>query len=259
MSDTINISLAPHEVFEVASLKFTQGHMMLFLVTLIILFVGVYTSKVVSLRPGRFQTVLEFIIGWFLERTELSFSKKESARRVFPLVMTMFIIIFLSNVLGVLPFIEQLKFGEHHLFRAPSADLNMNLSLALFSVILGNIIAFVKYPWVHFNHYLNINAFIKVRSFADFMRACLDFFISLIEIISEIAKVISVSFRLFGNKFAGIAIAAVFAFLAPYVIPIPFYILELFMGIIQAIVFPLLTLYYISGPLHNAELHSEHN
>ena len=74
----------------------------------------------------------------------------------------------------------------------------------------------------------------------------IQFFVGILEIVSEVAKMISFSFRLFGNIFAGEVLLIIIGFLAPYVVPAPFLMLEIFVGFIQALVFAMLTLVFIS-------------
>jgi F-type H+-transporting ATPase subunit a len=74
----------------------------------------------------------------------------------------------------------------------------------------------------------------------------INFFIGILEMVSEVAKIVSLSFRLFGNVFAGEVLLTIISFLAPYIIPLPFMILELFVGMIQAFIFAMITLVSIS-------------
>jgi F-type H+-transporting ATPase subunit a len=74
----------------------------------------------------------------------------------------------------------------------------------------------------------------------------IDFFVGILEFISEFAKIVSFSFRLFGNVFAGEVLLTIVAFLVPYVIPLPFLLLEVFVGFIQAFVFAMLALVFVA-------------
>ena len=152
---------------------------------------------------------------------------KEKARKFFPLIATIFIFIILSNWLEVLP-------GLGSIFlRSPSSDLNFTLAIAISSVISIQIfgimsIGFIKYA----------------KRFMNFSSP-INFFVGLLELIGEAAKIVSFSFRLFGNIFAGEVLLIVVYFLAPYVLPLPFMFLEIFVGFIQALVFSMLTLVFL--------------
>ncbi len=92
---------------------------------------------------------------------------------------------------------------------------------------------------------------------AAFGMGIIDFFIGMVELISEIGKVVSFSFRLFGNIFAGEVLLGVMAFLIPYIISLPFYGLELFVGFVQALVFMMLSVafFIVATTSHGEEGH----
>ncbi len=118
-----------------------------------------------------------------------------------------------------------------HIFRTGYADVNMTLALALISVLTTmffgmRILGFGGY-WGKF--------------FVNPLKDPIGTFVGLLELISEVAKLISFSFRLFGNIFAGEVLLVVISFLAPFIAPLPFYGLEIFVGFVQALVFSLLT------------------
>ncbi|MGD9129346.1 MAG: F0F1 ATP synthase subunit A [Candidatus Woesebacteria bacterium] len=130
------------------------------------------------------------------------------------------------------------KEGAHHakfipLFRAGTADLNTTLALAIFSVFFCQVVG-VKY--------LKLSYFKKFFNFSSPIM----FFIGILELISEFAKIMSFAFRLFGNIFAGEVLLAVIAALLPVIAPMPFYGLEIFVGFIQALVFSMLTLVFLN-------------
>ena len=85
------------------------------------------------------------------------------------------------------------------------------------------------------------------------IKSPIDFFVGILELISEVAKIISFSFRLFGNVFAGEVLLTIIVFLLPYAVPLPFLFLEVFVGFIQAFVFTMLTIVFIS--ISTAENH----
>jgi len=113
-------------------------------------------------------------------------------------------------------------------FRAGTADLNMTISLGIIAVVLVQIVGV---------HYLSIGYFTKYINFSG----PIQFFVGLLEIISEVSRIISFAFRLFGNIFAGEVLLLVIGALVPVIAPMPFYGLEIFVGFIQALVFAMLT------------------
>ena len=173
---------------------------------------------------------------------ESTLGSMKAAEKYFPLVATVFIFIMTSNLLGILPGVGSLMLenGGHEvpLFRSPAADLNFTLAFAVISVIVTNILGMGA-----------VGVFKHLGKFFNF-KGPIDFFIGILELISELAKIISLSFRLFGNVFAGEVLLTIISFLAPYFIPLPFLFLELFVGMIQAFIFAMITLVSIS--LHTA-------
>ena len=119
------------------------------------------------------------------------------------------------------------------LFRGPTADLNTTIALALIAFVAIQYFGF-KTLGIHYGQ-----RFINVKN--PIMA-----FVGILEIISDISKVISFAFRLFGNVFAGEVLLAVMAFLMPFIAPMPFLALELFVGFIQALVFSTLTAVFVN-------------
>lgn len=129
------------------------------------------------------------------------------------------------------------------IFRAANSDLNVTLALAIISVFAAQIfgigaLGFFKYSKKFFNFTNPIN-----------------FFVGILELIGEISKMISFSFRLFGNIFAGEVLLVVIAVLVPFIAPLPFYFLEIFVGFIQALVFAMLTLVFLKMAVTSHEEH----
>lgn len=127
-------------------------------------------------------------------------------------------------------------------YRVPASDLNFTLALAL--------IAFVVIEFAGFNA-LGLGYLKKFFSF----KSPLAFFVGIVELLSEFARIISFTFRLFGNLFAGQVLLFIMPFLVPFLLVMPFYGLELFVGIIQGFVFAMLTLVFMSIAI---ESHDEH-
>jgi len=160
----------------------------------------------------------------------------------FPLLASLFIYILFENWFGLLPGVGSIliKNPTHEgpslipLLRGNNADLNATLSLALLSFILFQIFG-IKY--LGFRGYLG-----KFFNFSS----PISFFSGILEVISEFSKIISFAFRLFGNVFAGEVLLTIMAFLVPILASFPFLLLEVFVGLIQALVFSMLTAVFLS-------------
>jgi len=138
------------------------------------------------------------------------------------------------------------------LLRGATADLNTTLALGLFGVVAANIFGIIVVGgWSWFNKFINLQALIeiprKIRKEPTIVLINpITFFVGLVEIISEVAKIASLSFRLFGNVFAGEVLLASLSAMVAYGLPLPFMFLELIVGIIQALIFSILTLVYFT-------------
>jgi len=151
------------------------------------------------------------------------------------------------------------------MFRAATTDLNVTLALAVISVVLAQYFGVKASGIKYFGKFIAvggvINAFTKPGlgcggRIAAFFMGLIDIYVGIVEIISEIAKIISFTFRLFGNIFAGEVLLAVMAFLVPYLISLPFYGLEIFVGFVQALVFMMLTVaFFVVAMSQHGEEH----
>lgn len=232
------ITLKAEEIFKIGNYVVTNSLILSLLVSLLLLGLVLLLKKNFRLVPGLLQNFFELLIEQLLTLMESVLGSRERAEKYLPLVATIFIFIFASNWLGLLPGVG--SFVLHHgqtqipLLRSPASDLNFTLALAILAVISTNLFGILIFGFVrHFKKFLNF-------------KNPLSFFVGLLEFISEISKVISFSFRLFGNIFAGEVLLTIMFFLMPYLIPLPFLILEMFFGFIQAFIFAMLTLVFIS-------------
>ena len=241
--------------------------------------------------PRGMQNFMEWVVELLLGLVE-GVSGKEKGKKFFPLVATFFIFILVSNLLDVFPGVDTvgsiditaiqqahitskpvlgfLLFGDLSnklvpWIRPATSDLNLNFAMALIAVITAQAFGFYTLgPLHHLGKYFNVTTFFRSLVKLDFQgmfQGVIEFFVGLIEIISELARVISLAFRLFGNIFAGSAVLAVFAFILPFFADIIFIPLELFVAFVQALVFALLTLVYLeiatTGETHGEETEHE--
>jgi F-type H+-transporting ATPase subunit a len=133
-------------------------------------------------------------------------------------------------------------------FRAAATDLNFTLAIALISMTMIQVYGIQALGLGYFTKFINLK------------EGAVGFIVGLIEIVSEVAKIVSFGFRLFGNIFAGQVLLFVMAFLVPWLLPVPFYGLELFVGFIQALVFAMLTVLFMQGATesHHGGDHADH-
>jgi F-type H+-transporting ATPase subunit a len=210
---------------------------------ILIIAAAVFKKKSGRLVPSGFQNFVEAVIEGLFSFFDSVTQDRNLTRRFFPWVATIFLFVLFSNWMGILPGVGPIGIYEEHegatmlipFFRSAYADVNMTLALAIISVVVTQIMGIRALGFFH-----DAGKFF-VYPFRDFIGA----FVGILELVSELAKMISFSFRLFGNIFAGEVLLVVMGFLAPFIAPIPFYGLELFVGLVQALVFSILTLVFM--------------
>lgn len=214
-----------------------------------------------------FESVLEQLYKYF---DSVTGSRKKTIQFL-PLVGTLFLFILVSNWVGLLPGIGSIgRYLVHHgevvlipMFRPANTDLNMTIAMAVVAVIVSHVlgiavIGFFKYA----NKFIKLGDLwhaIKSFNVMNILTAIIEFFVGILEIISEVAKLLSLSLRLFGNIFAGEVLLTVLAGILPLVLPLPFMALEVIVGVVQATVFSMLTLVYLTiATTPVASHHGEH-
>ncbi|MBI5466124.1 MAG: F0F1 ATP synthase subunit A [Candidatus Kerfeldbacteria bacterium] len=239
----MNISLAAEPLIQLGPLTVTNSLLVALLVGLFfIALAAVFQSLKLKPVPHGLQNLLETIVEGALQFMASVTGSRERAQRFFPLVGTIFFFVLLANWFGLFPGVGSVGLKEVHngstvivpFLRSASADLNGTLAIALISVLGTQIFGIAAIGFFkHAGKYLNFHNPIL-------------FFVGLLEMVSEAARVVSFSFRLFGNIFAGEVLLIVVSSLVPYVAPLPFLFLEIFVGFIQALVFSLLTLVFLT-------------
>lgn len=221
--------------------------------------------------PGKLQNVFEIIVDGALGLCDQVTNNRAVSIKIFPIAISVFFFVLINNWFGILPLggFGLLEHGEHGtafipLVRGGTADINTTLALAVMAVLGANLFGVFSIGiWKTFNKYVNLKVlggiFTKIRHEPTIIIvAPITFFVGLIEIVGEFAKVASLSFRLFGNVFAGEVLLASMAALVAYIIPIPFLFLELLVGVIQALIFSILLIVYFTIASTDHDEHEEH-
>ncbi len=279
VSDMPGIALEAEKVFTILGISVTNSIIATWLTMLILIVISILAARTTELVPTGFQNVVEMVVEMFYEGVAKA-RAGEKASLFLPLSATIFFFILLSNWLGaILPGFGSVGLMEHHhgeevlvpFLRSANTDLNTTLALAVFSVI-GTQIYGIKVQGL----FRYAGRFIKVGGFVTFFKGLggvlrrkasikpllktlmigvIDAFIGVLEIFDELTKLLSFSFRLFGNIFAGevllIVIATLFFqifknfALIIYPASLLFVALEIFVGFIQAFIFATLTLVFL--------------
>jgi len=264
------ISLPAEPIFQAGPIVITNALLTSWVVVIIIAIISVILRAKLKEVPGRFQALFEVMVEGALDLCDQVTGDRALSKKVFPLVFTFFLFILISNWIGLLP-LTAIGIDHHGTFvpflRSGTADINTTLAFALIAVLGSNIFgAFIIGFWKTFNKYINIsgiwNSFkhIKKEPMGPIV-AVITFFVGLLEVIGEAAKIASLSFRLFGNVFAGEVLLVSISALVGILAPIPFIFLEILVGVVQAVVFSMLTLVYftIASHDHGHDSHEEHH
>jgi F-type H+-transporting ATPase subunit a len=235
-------------------------------------------SASTDLVPRGIGNVVEAILEVFYNLTEGSAGVKW-AKAIFPWFATILIYVLIANLLKLIPGFESIGVlhpeqgaAELHgwhiytpelskeyvlapFFRGISVDLNFTAALALIAVVMIQVIGFRAQGWGYLSKFFNTRRMFKVPFFG-----AMDFLVGLLELISELSKILSFAFRLFGNMFAGIVLVAIVAGLLGKISILPAMVMmfELFVGVIQAFVFGMLTMVFMAQATQgHGEEHAE--
>lgn len=253
-------TLFAEPVYHVGSFPITNSLINSWVVVCIVLILGIFIRRKINLVPTGVQNALEAIIDGFMGIFDSVTGSREKSMKFFPFVFSFFILILLNNWLGIVPGVGSMGqvISEHGekvfvpFFRGGTADLNTTLALAIIGVVASHIFGVMAVGgWKYLNKFINIKAFIEIpkkvmKDPAILIVNPIKAFVGLIEIVGEVAKVASLSFRLFGNIFAGEVLLASMSAILAFGLPIPFMFLEIIVGIIQALIFSMLILAYLT-------------
>jgi F-type H+-transporting ATPase subunit a len=263
------VTIYAEPVFHVGNLQITNSLLTSWFAVLVIIILCLILKFSLKKVPGKIQHIFEIFLEGAMSLCDQVTNDRKITLKIFPLVTSLFIFILANNWLGLLPIVGSVGFNaieEGHsvfvpLFRAGTADVNTTLALSIAIVIGSNIFGIIAIgTWKTFNKYVNIKALGSIwkKVFKDpsvLIVAPINVFVGLLELIGEFAKVASLSFRLFGNVFAGEVLLASMSAIFLYILPGPFLFLEVFVGLIQALIFALLASVYFTIA---AQDHSEH-
>lgn len=217
-----------------------------------------------------FELVLETLLGYFDQVT----GDRTKTIKFLPIVGSLFFFILISNWMALLPGTGSLGIWQMHhgeillipLLRPANTDLNMTASMAVMAIASSHFFGIIAIGFFKY-----VNKFIKLGDLYTSIKSLnpvkilvsvIELFVGFIEIFSEIAKMVSLSLRLYGNIFAGevllTVIASLIAGYGAYGIPLPFMALEFIVGIIQATVFSMLTIVYLNIATQEPHGHDEH-
>lgn len=258
MQGGISIHLAPLALFHIGNFPVTNTVVMVLIVSLFLILSAFFIGRSLTLKPGKFQAVIELIVMFPYQFVRETLENDKVAERIYPLVMTIFFLVLFSNWFGLLPVTEGIGVftpaSPHEVvpfFYSGATDLNFTLALAIIAFFSIEIFGVTTLGALKYG-----SKFINLKS-------PMAFAVGIIELFSELVRLVAFSFRLFGNIFAGKVLILIVMLFVPLFLPVPLLAFETFVGFIQAAIFALLTLFFtkvaieMHGDEEHAEVHSE--
>lgn len=247
-------------IFNIGDFPVTNSLFTSALALLVIILVALSLRSKIKTVPGKLQNVFEMLFEKFFEIFDLITGSRQKTLKFAPFALSFFFLILINNWMGLIPGMGSfghivIQDGYPHFIpwlRGGTADLNTTLALASIGVVASHIFGVAAVgAWSYLNKFINIKAFLEIpkkilKEPTIILVNPIKAFVGLVEIIGEAAKVASLSFRLFGNVFAGEVLLASMAAIFAFVVPIPFIFLEIIVGLIQALIFAILVLIYVS-------------
>ncbi|HUD18972.1 MAG TPA: FoF1 ATP synthase subunit a [Patescibacteria group bacterium] len=236
----IPVDIRSAVVLRVLGLPMTNTFVTSILVTIVLTILAISFSREVNKPKSVFVKLLMLAMHEWIRRIDAVTHNPAMSRRVLPLIATFFLFILTANLLALFPgflgslYVIASSGAKYPFLRSPNTDLSTTLALAVISVAATQYFSLRQ---------LKLRAYLgRFINFGSPLKAVIGFF----ELVSELTKLLSFSFRLFGNMFAGEVLLLICAFLVPFILPVPFMALEVFVGFIQAFIFATLTLSFIS-------------
>src|SRR5664280_1049030 len=239
------VSFAAEPIFRLGFFNVTNSFLDTLLVDGILIGLMVALNKRISLIPGILQNLIEMAITALYDITESV--ANERAAKIFPYLMSFFLFILLANWTGLIPGISVIGLKEGHsiipFFRPATSDLNTTLGLALISLVATHVMS-IKTTGIkdYLSRFISLNP--------------INLYVGILELVGEFTKIVSLSFRLFGNIFAGEIVLGTVSTIFAFVFPLPFLMLEVVVGLVQALVFSMLTMAFmavLTTPHHHEE------
>ncbi len=232
-------SLKPEILFSFSGINISNTILGTIVVDLILIYIIYSVRKNFKIHPQGLQNIFEFILEYLYSLTQQIAGSR--AVSIFPWFASFFIFILFANLVGLLPGFGSIGIfknlnGEHEfipLLRAATSDFNTTFALATISLVATHALS------------------IKYNGIKDYLKRFFSFnpiflFVGILELIGEITKLISLSFRLFGNIYAGEVVLSTISSLFAFVAPVPFLMLETIVALVQALVFSMLTMAFMS-------------
>lgn len=252
--------LPPEVLFHLFVFPITNSIIGAWFTMIVLVGVSFVVTRRMKVVPGRLQSAFEFLLGWLYDLCQ-RVAGEENGRRFFPIVATIFLFVAFNAWLSLIPGFGSITVttagGEHaHLLRGANTDINMPLAIALVSFVFVEYFGLRSLGIRYLKKFINAGLFFgsigqiargRLRAgLSGLITGFINIFVGFLEALSELVRIVSFTFRLFGNMTAGEILLLIAAFLIPWVFALPFYGLELLVGFVQALIFGGLTLVFLT-------------
>jgi F-type H+-transporting ATPase subunit a len=239
--------LDPEILFEIAGYPIANSTFFIFLIIILFAVLAGLAVRKFTLRPGGFQVAMESVYEAIIGLVDQITNDTNRSRKIFPVIGAMLVYLVVANLIGLIPGLENITLAGTPIFNTPTADFNTTFGLAVGAIIIINIISIIEWgPLMFVGKFVPLHKVyqgFKQGLSAGFM-SIIEFLLGLLDIIGEFAKIISLSLRLFGNMYAGQVLAVILLGAFAYIIPSVWLAMNLFVGILQAMVFAALVAAY---------------
>jgi len=253
------IELPPEAIFHIGSFPITNSMIAAWITIVVIVLLSFFAFRRMKLVPSGLQGVMEYIYGALLNFC-ISVAGEKYGRRFFPVMATIFLFVIVNAWLGLIPGYGSLIMHEQGklvpILRPANTDVNVPLAIALFSFVAVEFFGLRSLGLHYLKKFINTKQFRlglgqllrgKFKpALSGILFGVIDIFVGLLEGLSEFIRIVSFTFRLFGNMTAGEILLLIIGFLVPLVVSLPFYMLELIVGLVQALIFGGLTLVFMT-------------
>jgi F-type H+-transporting ATPase subunit a len=250
---TPELELPAPVLFHIWILPVTNTILAGWITVVFLVIISYLVTRRMKLVPGRLQAAFEFLLGWMYDFCK-SVAGEKNGRTFFPAICTIFLFVLFNAWLSLIPGYGSILWGGQELIRGANTDLNTPLAIALISFVFVEYNGLRSVGLKYVSKFANLGGFFRSVggifkgkfSFMGLFSGVVDIFVGALETLSELIRIVSFTFRLFGNMTAGEILLLIAAFLLPWTAALPFYFLELLVGFVQALIFGGLTLVFVT-------------
>ena len=241
----IHVSLKPETIFNIGSLPVTNSMLAAYSVSIFLIIITLIVRSKLKTVPGKLQLFYETILMTGYNFVQDTTHNVKLTKHIFPVFMTLVMFFWTANLANFLPGLLAFEVNGHHLYRPALADYTLVVGVTILMFLFSQ---YTIWKFVGFKIYIS-----KYFNFSS----PINFFVGVLELIGEVARILSLSFRLFGNIFSEEVLMLVMLAIAPFVAPLPFAMLGLLTATIQALLFPMLILLFVNISVEEG-LHIKH-